>query len=159
MTRELVSALYETVWAVNPENDNLDALASLSLPDEQPICSQAQLRCRLEVPELPPGIPLSSHVRHNLIMAVKEAIHNVIKHARATEVRLRIAFEASALSIAFKMTAAASTRRPARPGTAWANLKRRMQAIGGSFTIESRLGAGTTVSLRLPVAAAAAGPV
>ena len=28
MTRDLVSALYETVWAVDPENDNLDALAS-----------------------------------------------------------------------------------------------------------------------------------
>jgi len=28
MSRELVSALYETVWAVNPENDNLEALGN-----------------------------------------------------------------------------------------------------------------------------------
>ena len=45
------------------------------------------------------------------------------------------------------------------PGNGLGNLKRRLQAIGGSFTLESRLGAGTTVSLLLPVAAAAAGSV
>ena len=37
MSRELVSALYETVWAVNPENDNLDALANYLCPDDEPV--------------------------------------------------------------------------------------------------------------------------
>ena len=157
MTRDLVSALYETVWAVNPENDNLDALVSYLCQMSNQYCAQAQLRCRLEIPETPPGIPLSSQVRHNLIMAVKEALHNVIKHACATEVRLRIAFEASALSIAIHDDGCGFEPSARAPGHGLGNLKRRLQAIGGSFTIESRLGAGTTVSLRLPVAAAAAG--
>ncbi len=154
MTRDLVSALYETVWAVNPENDNLDALANYLCQMSNQYCSQARLRCRLEIPDSPPAIPLTSQVRHNLIMAVKEAIHNVVKHARATEVRLRIAFEASALSICIHDDGCGFDPATRPPGNGLGNLQRRLQDIGGSFTIESRLGAGTTVSLRLPVAAA-----
>ena len=154
-TRELVSALYETVWAVNPENDNLDALANYLCQMGNQLCSQAQLRCRLEVPDTPPSIPLSSQVRHNLIMAVKEAIHNVIKHARASEVRLRIAFEASALSICIQDDGRGFDPATCPPGNGLGNLQRRMKDIGGSFTLESRLGAGTDVCLRLPVTAAA----
>ena len=159
ITRDLVSALYETVWAVNPENDNLDALVTYLCQMSNQYCSQAQLRCRLEVLEAPPGIPFSSQIRHNLIMAVKEAIHNVIKHASASEVRLRIAFAASALSISIHDDGCGFDPAACPPGNGLGNLERRLQDIGGSFTIESRLGAGTKVALRLPVAEPAAGSI
>ena len=76
MARELVSALYETVWAVNPENDNLDALGNYICQMVDNLCDKAQLHRRLRVAELPRDFQVSSHVRHNLIMAVKEAVHN-----------------------------------------------------------------------------------
>jgi signal transduction histidine kinase len=157
MTRDLVSALYETVWAVDPENDNLDALASYLCQMSNQVCSHSGLRCRLEVPELPPKVALGSHVRHNLIMAVKEAIHNVIKHARATEVRVRIAFAASVLSISVQDDGCGFDPAANPPGHGLGNLKRRMQDISGNFSIERRRAVGTTVNLRLPVPAAAAG--
>jgi signal transduction histidine kinase len=93
------------------------------------------------------------------MMAVKEAIHNVIKHAHATEVRLRIAVETSALSINIRDDGCGFDPPSCPPGHGLGNLKRRLQASGGSFTIESRLGAGTAVTLRLPVTATAAGSV
>lgn len=159
MTRELVSALYETVWAVNPENDNLDALANYLCQMANQLCSQARLRCRLEVPDLPPQAPLSSQVRHHLIMAVKEALHNVIKHAHASEVRLRITLAQSLLTIAVQDDGCGFDLPACRPGFGLANLKRRLQDIGGEVTVESQCGLGTTVSLRLPVVAAPpAGP-
>lgn len=158
MTRDLVSALYETVWAVNPENDNLDALVTYLCQMSNQYCVQARLPCRLEIPEVPPGIPLSSQVRHNLTMAVKEAIHNVIKHARATEVRLRITFDTSVLNICIHDDGCGFDPAARPPGHGLGNLARRLRAIGGSFNIESRLGTGTTVCLRLPVAAVATAP-
>lgn len=151
-TRELVSALYETVWAVNPENDNLDALASYLCQLANQLCSQAQLRCRLEVPDLPLQATLSSQVRHNLIMAVKEALHNVIKHARASEVRIRITFGASVVTICIHDDGCGFDPTTCPLGNGLSNLRRRMGSIGGSFTLESRRGSGTEVCLRLPVA-------
>jgi two-component sensor histidine kinase len=155
MTRDLVSALYETVWAVNPENDNLDALASFLCQMGNQLCSQAQLRCRLEVPDTLPNIPLSSQVRHNCSMAVKEAVHNVIKHARATEVRIRITFESSVLSVYIQDNGCGFDPAACPPGNGLSNLERRMNDIGGTCTINSRPGTGAVVGLRLRVPAAA----
>ncbi|HWI59197.1 MAG TPA: histidine kinase, partial [Bacillota bacterium] len=90
LTNDLVRALYETVWAVNPKNDDLDSLASYVCQLADQMCAQAQLRCRLEMPELPADIPVASTVRHNVIMAVKEALHNVIKHGHASEIQIRL---------------------------------------------------------------------
>src|SRR5450759_200930 len=151
MTRDLVSALYETVWAVDPENDNLEALANYLCQVGNQLCSQAQLRCRLEVPSSSPNIPLTSQVRHNLIIAVKEAIHNIIKHARASEVHLRIAFEAPVLSVSIHDDGCGFNPATPLPGNGLGNLKRRLDDIGGSFRIESQPGLGTTVRLRLLV--------
>ena len=152
MTRDLVSALYETVWAVNPENDNLEALANYLCQVGNQLCSQATLRCRLEVPELPPNVPLSSQVRHNLVMAVKEAVHNVIKHAAATEVRIAITFDGSELSLSISDNGRGFTPGAARLGHGLGNLHRRLEVIGGRCRIESQAGRGTSVRLELPVA-------
>jgi signal transduction histidine kinase len=85
-------------------------------------------------------------------MAVKEAIHNAIKHARATEVWIRITFDASGLSIRIQDDGRGFDPRANPPGHGLGNLKRRMESIAGSFTIHSRPGAGAEVCLRLPVA-------
>jgi signal transduction histidine kinase len=171
MTRDLVSALYETVWAVNPENDNLDALANYLCQMGNQLCSQAQLRCRLEVPDLPAQASLTSQVRHNLILAVKEALHNVIKHARASEVHLRITFTAdrrgatvpssgssgSMLIICIQDDGCGFDPALCPSGNGLANVKRRMEGLGGGVSIESRRAVGTTVTLHLPVPQAASG--
>ncbi|MEI9960385.1 MAG: hypothetical protein WDM76_04415 [Limisphaerales bacterium] len=41
---------------------------------------------------LPHEVQVSSQTRHNISMAVKEAVHNIIKHAKASEVTIRMAF-------------------------------------------------------------------
>jgi signal transduction histidine kinase len=151
MTRDLVSALYETVWAVNPENDNLEALGNFLCQMGNQLCTPANLPCRLEVPDLPSSVPLTSQVRHNLIMAAKEALHNVIKHAHATEVRIRIVFDASELSISIQDDGRGFDPTTTAHGNGLDNLKRRLETIGGTFALKSHPGKGTTVVLRLRV--------
>src|SRR5271170_6942645 len=99
MSRELVSALYETVWAVNPENDNLEALGNFLCQMAKQLCEQTQLRCRFHVIDLPHEVQVSSQTRHNISMAVKEAVHNIIKHAKATEVTIRMSFSDGVLDV------------------------------------------------------------
>lgn len=151
MSRELVSALYETVWAVNPENDNLDSLGTYLCQITNHLCKQAQLPCRLEVGELPRHVQVSSQIRHNLAMAVKEATHNTIKHALASEVTLRVAFNKPDLTIClrdngvgFKVGKIDSTS-----GHGLNNLKHRLSTIGGQCEITSSPGHGTSVEIHL----------
>ena len=151
MSRDLVSALYETVWAVNPENDNLDSLGSFLCQRINEFCAQAQLRCRLHVVDLPQNIQISSQTRHNISLAVREAVHNIIKHAHASLVTVHVTFSESVLLISIQDDGCGFDVAGVSPGNGLVNLKRRLQAIGGSCLVASWPGSGTKVQMRLVI--------
>jgi signal transduction histidine kinase len=149
MARELVSALYETVWAVNPENDNLDALGNYICQMVDNLCDKAQLHRRLRLAELPRDFQVSSHVRHNLIMAVKEAVHNAIKHAQASELSVSVDWEGTTLTIRVQDGGCGFDPAGSAAGHGLANMRRRLEHLGGTCSIQSERGRGTTVSFRI----------
>jgi len=149
MSRELVAALYETVWAVNPENDNLDALGNYLCQMVKQLCERTPLRCRFHVLDLPHEVQVSSQTRHNISMAVKEAVHNVIKHAGASEVTIRMAFADGFLDVSVHDDGSGFEPANIVSGNGLSNMKQRLQNIGGTCLIESKSGQGTTVRLRL----------
>ena len=151
MSQELVSALYETVWAVSPENDNLDALGNYLCQMVNHLCEQAQLPCRLTVSDLPRDVEVSSQTRHNVILVVKEAIHNVIKHSKASEVHLNVSFEDGFLAIEIRDTGCGFQADKKPSGNGLVNMKRRLTDMGGTCVIQSRPSEGTRVQIRFRV--------
>ena len=148
MARELVSALYETVWAVNPENDNLDALGNYICQMVDNLCDKAQLPHRLRVAELPRDVQVSSRVRHDLIMAVKEAVHNVIKHAKASELSVYVDWEGTTLTIRVQDNGCGMDPATRGAGSGLTNMQRRLEHTGGTCSFHSKPGQGTTVVFR-----------
>jgi len=88
--RQAVKSLDEIVWAVNPRNDTLSHLVDYICQYANDYLRDAGIRCLLDVPEQPPAQEVPSNVRHNLFLVMKEALQNVVKHARATRVELRL---------------------------------------------------------------------
>jgi signal transduction histidine kinase len=149
MSRELVSSLYQTVWSVNPENDNLDALGNYLCQMVNRMCEQTKIRCRFEIAELPNQIPISSQTRHNIIMAVKEAVHNVIKHAMASEICIHLTYNENLLTISIQDNGRGFQPAERSAGHGLTNMKRRIESVGGMCAVESKLGHGTAVHFRL----------
>jgi signal transduction histidine kinase len=152
--RQLVSALDEIVWAVNPRYDSLASLAGYYSLYAQRFLSLASLGCHLDVAESLPDCALDSKVRHSLFLAFKEALNNVVRHAEASEVRLRIQVQDDELIVAV-----ADNGRGLQPtaGTesgmdGLANMRARLSALGGRCEIRSAPAQGTTVlfGVRLP---------
>jgi signal transduction histidine kinase len=156
MSRELVSALYQTVWAVNPENDNLDALGNYLCQMVNQLCERSQFRCRFHLSHLPATIQVSSQTRHNISMAVKEAVHNVIKHANASEVAIHVTLTGNFLTILVQDDGHGFQPGAQLAGHGLNNMKRRLEDIGGNFRIESQPGKGTVVRLEWSVKSPAA---
>jgi signal transduction histidine kinase len=150
MSRDLVLALYETVWAVNPENDNVDALGNYLCQMVKQMCEQTPLRCRFHALGLPREIQISSQARHNISMAVKEAVHNVIKHANAAEITIRIVFSDNFLNISVEDNGKGFRPDATSAGNGLVNMRQRLANIGGQCSIESNPGQ-TTVQMRLKI--------
>jgi len=152
---EMAQALDEIVWAVNPSNDTLDKLISFSCEFAQGILESAGIRCRLDVPASLPRLSLNSKTRHQLCMALKECLHNIVKHARAHEVCMSIRLKGQMLEMRVSDDGEgfdlAVLQNKAGTHDGLRNLRERMADIGGTCEIQSAPGQGTQVSWRVRI--------
>src|SRR6185295_714939 len=88
--RDITQVLDEIVWTVNPSNDTLEGLINYVCTYAQEYLAVAGLRYRLDVPAQLPGLAIPPDVRHNVFLASKEAVTNVVRHARASSVWIRL---------------------------------------------------------------------
>jgi signal transduction histidine kinase len=165
---DLVRSVDAIVWAVNPANDTLDRFVPYLTHSAEQFLDAAGVSVRFDVPDTVPPLPLAGAVRHDLFLVVREAINNAVKHARAQVVRLGVRLENGAVhgshanspqllitvdddgrgfSLPSSATAAQNTGR-----SGLANMRRRVEDLGGRFVIESRPGAGTRIEVTVPLA-------
>ena len=150
--RQLVTVMEEVVWTVNPKNDSLTNLVAYLTDYTERFLALAQLRCRLEVDRNLPALPVNAQVRHNLLLAVKEALNNTARHATASKVWLRIHCQGARL---WAMVAddgqGFDLQHPGHAGNGLPNMRTRLESIGGQVAIQSQPGQGTTVTFTLPL--------
>jgi ligand-binding sensor domain-containing protein/signal transduction histidine kinase len=157
-TQRMTRSLDEIVWAVNPANDTLKATANYLCSRAQESLRAGNVRCRLAVAEDLPELPLPSEARHNLLLAVFEAVTNAMKHAEASEVLLRFAVQGENLVIRVEDNGKGFDPTVARDGrNGLVNMRRRCRELGGECVIESTAGNGAAVQLMLPLAQLSAG--
>lgn len=150
-TRQVVESLDEIVWAANPGNDVLPAFIDYLGQFASEFLQMADVRCRFDLPPHPPPEPLAPEVRHNLFLVVKEALTNIVRHAHATEVRLHIACDGPELVLRLTDDGRGFGHAPNDAcANGLRNMRQRLAAIGGRLTIDSALGAGTTIIAAWP---------
>jgi signal transduction histidine kinase len=146
--REVFRAMDEIVWAVNPKHDSLDSLVAYVGRYSQRFLGQTGIRCRIDLPDQLPPCALTAEERHNLFLAVKEGLHNIVKHAGATEVWIRAAIDNGDCVITIQDDGRGFDRHSVRPeGNGLNNMHGRMVAVGGRFEIQTGHNGGTTLKL------------
>lgn len=126
-----------------PDLDDIGVVAALEVYVST--IQRTGLEARLEVVnELPPQTP---EVRLGIYRIVQEALHNVLRHASADEAIVRIEFENDLLRVTIRDNGVgfdpSTAARPTSLGLL--SMRERAAAIGASFSIISRPGAGTAV--------------
>jgi signal transduction histidine kinase len=149
--RDLVTAMEGLVWAVNPNNDNLDQLVNHLVSLVQEIFRDSHIRILLFVPSNLPRIGLRSEFRHHFALCVKEALHNVLKHAGKCEGAMDLRIEGSVLVAVITDHGIGFDTETQREGNGLAHLKSRMSELGGACIIQSAIGRGTSITLQCPL--------
>ncbi|MDE3068975.1 MAG: ATP-binding protein [Verrucomicrobiota bacterium] len=151
--RETTHALDEIVWAVNPANDTLEGLVTYACKYAQEYLALAGLRYRADLPVQLPVAAIPPEVRHNVFLAFKEAVNNVVKHARAAEARIRLRLEPDRFVLEVeddgRGLAGGAAAVPTRNGLR--NMRKRMEDIRGEFSIGPGANGGTLVRLVVPL--------
>lgn len=151
--RETTRSLDEIVWTVNPSNDTLDGLINYVCKYAQEYLAMAGLRYRLEVPPQLPALPISPELRHNVFLAAKEAVNNVVKHSQATSAWLRLHLQPQSFTLEIEDNGQGlppGAQDKGRNGLR--NMRKRLEEIGGAFELAPGPEGGTRVSLTAPLA-------
>jgi signal transduction histidine kinase/ligand-binding sensor domain-containing protein len=159
--RELTRAMDEIVWAVNPKHDTLDSLASYLGKYAQDFLGAAKVRCRLDLPVQLPAWHLTAEIRHNLFLAFKEALNNVVRHAAASEVRVALVLQPTGFVLSVEDNGCGFATEPPGDsptpdpdryllGNGLANMRLRLAEIGGQCEIQSTFGQGTRFTVVVP---------
>lgn len=149
--RELVDAAADIVWSTDPRRDDLGSVVVRLRRFAADVLEGRSMAWTLEAPPDAGRIRLAPDQRRHLHLIAKEAIHNAAKHSAARHVAISIARASGGLEVTVRddgrgFPLAASG---ARGGNGLANMHARAVEAGGSLAIESRIGHGTTIALRL----------
>ena len=107
---------------------------------------------RAELPTQLPPTPILPEVRHNVFLAFKEAVNNVVKHAQAREARVKLELQPDKfiLSIADDGRGVGNLAdKKLRNGLK--NMRKRLADVRGEFEISPGENGGTVVRLIVPI--------
>jgi signal transduction histidine kinase len=158
-SREMVDAMSDIVWAINPRKDHLSDLSQRMRRFASDILSARDIQFRFRAPGADEkNIRLGADLRREIYLIYKESVNNLAKHSRCTEADLLFQIEKDGLSViisdngsGFDVDRKMNGDHSGMGGHGLLGLRRRAEALGGKYEVTSAPGAGTTVTLKVPL--------
>lgn len=146
---ELIGSMRQIIWTMNSDQAGIEDLVVYAGNYARTYAEANGLAIEVEQGGPWPVAVLSSELRRNVFLVMKEALHNTVKHARARRIRLRMAW-ADGLLVEIQDD---GTGLPPGSDQAIGNglrtMEKRIAALGGSIAITARQ--GTLVRFSVPV--------
>jgi signal transduction histidine kinase len=159
----LINDLMERVrqLSINLRPQMLDDLGLLTALDWhlKRYFKQTGIRVLFKHTPLPERLP--PQLETAVFRIVQEALTNVARHAAVKEVTVRLWTNIERVGVQVEDTGAGFETEPrfGRPSTGLSGMRERAELLGGEFTVESAVGAGTRLTVELPVNVTAAAEV
>ncbi len=145
---DLLGKMNAIIWSMSPSNDSLANLVAYIRSYALEFFESTAIHCEITVKEDIPSVEMSGIKRRNIFLAIKEALNNVVKHAKADTVIIKIDFETT-LMITIEDNGVGFDYEKIKPfGNGLINMRKRMQMIEGGFKID-RLTQGTSILLKV----------
>jgi signal transduction histidine kinase len=137
------------IFELRPESLELEGLVAALSRQVAVLRTRHKLTVNADLGE-EPAIPLE--VKHALYRIAQEALHNIIKHAHATVVELRLAVVAKEVILEVHDNGKGFDQFASFPGhLGLRSMRERATKLGGTLTIKSLPGQGTCVRALIPL--------
>lgn len=147
---ELMEKMSDIIWAMNTENDSLENLVDYIEQYIYDYLAYNNLSCEITLPDTFDNIILTGKQRRNILLAVKESLHNIVKHADASKVIFSIQIDHEVLLIRILDNGKGMDQTTSsRHGNGLKNIRKRMQEIGGHVDFQNDNGMKVLLSIPL----------
>lgn len=146
----LVTNMREIIWTMDGSNDNLEELIAYTRHYVVEYLDEYNISCTANFPENLPQLALGGKKRRNIFLCIKEAAHNIVKHAEASKVKLNFAFSDGLICISIKDNGRGIKKSNNNNfGNGLKNMKYRMEQIKGK--LEIKVDNGTILIFQIPL--------
>ena len=150
--RNSVTSLDEIVWAINPRHDTLEGLFDYLSHYCHDYLEETEISLILEIPDDFPKVGITSETRYGILMIVKEALNNVVKHAGPCSVRLAVTENQGTVSVLLEDDGLGFDSSGCRTeSNGLASMEARVRKLSGRIERRSELGRGTRIFFEIPV--------
>jgi signal transduction histidine kinase len=156
--REVVDAMADVVWSLDPAKDELGELVARVRAFASEVLPPSGVAFSVDGPTDAAMLArkLGAEPRRQAYLVIKEAVLNVARHARARSGTISIALKDGSIEAVvsddgrgFSVDAAGAWR--AFGGNGLRNMRARASRRGGTFKLDSQEGRGTTIAIRIPL--------
>ena len=151
-SRDTVDAMSDIVWVVNPQKDRIGDLTQRMRRLADDAFTAANVRFRF-MTSTSAEIKIGVDTRREVFMIFKEALNNILRHARCSEAEIDLAIQHGRLELRLTDNGRGFDTSDAADGNGLASMRRRAARVGGELDVRSDPGRGSTVTLRVPLAA------
>jgi len=146
---EVLNKMNAIIWSMNSGNDTVDNLVSYIRVYATEYFEYTPIDCRIYTPDEIEPMELTGEKRRNLFLCVKESLNNALKHSKASELKIYFRID-DILTIKIVDNGVGIDMGKIRQfGNGLKNLAKRMENIGGTYSIENDKGTVTTIRLKL----------
>ncbi len=147
---ELLNKMNAIIWSMSSSNDSLGNMVAYIRSYALEYFENTGINCHISIPENLPNIEVIGEIRRNVFLVVKEALNNILKHSKATEVNITLTRVADGLTLHIQDNGIGIDLDAVRQfGNGLKNMKKRMNDVGIEFNIENKN--GTLVTLHRTV--------
>jgi ligand-binding sensor domain-containing protein/signal transduction histidine kinase len=152
LARGLRESMADIVWAVDPRRDWLANLVSRMRQVAFDLLEGEGMRVDFQAPdeELIEHVGLGPDQRRHILLLFKEAVHNIVRHARASRAVLRVELADGHLLLTIEDDGRGFDPAGRFEGHGLADMQHRAEALGGTLEILSTPGR-TRLSLAVPI--------
>ena len=140
-------AMRDIVWFLNPDFDTLADVVERMREFARTLL--AGVECEFVAPSDPTAQSLPLEFRRHVFFAFKEILHNIVSHAAATRVSIRLDVTGRQLTLRVDDNGRGFDRATAASGHGLRSLRQRAADLRGEFVVDSEPGKGTIVTLKV----------
>jgi len=147
---DLSGKMREVIWSLNTDNDKLENLIYYIQRQAHQLFENSSIKLNVTLPEENiPDIELSGETRRHIYLAVKEALHNCLKHSQAYTCKLSMHIRNHSLQIQVHDNGKGIREPSNNFGNGLRNMKKRMTQVAGRMFVENKN--GTSIKFDIPL--------
>ena len=138
---ELLNNMNTIIWTMNSSNDSFGNMVAYIRSYALEYFENTGVNCIVHVDTDLPDFPVNGEIRRNVFLVIKEALNNILKHAKATEVSLALKKDKTGISLFIQDNGIGIDFDNLRMfGSGLKNMKERMTKSSIEFSIENKNG-------------------